>query len=160
MSFWPTYARHGHCHNLALMFQYSEYCIIVLLKLPSIIKSRAIYESQNKSCARLSPKSNRDRVKSCIGVVSFAHINSSHNFNGAKHFTLIQQENMNFAGRYQLSGPSPFPVAKDEAEPSLPMRRNLGLRTKPNKNKVTKRRSSLTKRRRSSIRQTESSKKN
>lgn len=50
---------------------------------------------------------------------------------------------MNFAAKYYYyySGPSPYPVAKDEDEPSLPMRRNLGLRTKPNnkKNKGHKR---------------------
>jgi hypothetical protein len=61
---------------------------------------------------------------------------------------------MIFAGRYQFSGSSPFPVAKDEDAPSLPMQRNLGLRVKPKKDKVNKRRSSLTKRRRSSIRKT------
>lgn len=145
--------RHGHGHGRGDNLPPTP------LRTPSRLVVRACAKAKSESCAGLSPKqvvcrieSDESRIEtrsSYEATCSMLTFCSQFHKSNQLHINLIII--MNFAGRYQLSGPSPFPVAKDENAPSLPMRRNLGLRVKPNKTKA-KKRSSLTKRRHSRVR--------
>jgi hypothetical protein len=141
------------CQSLALKIQFSHHDIIVKKRQPSI--QIVCQNESDESCPRRTSWKEPSQDVRVSPVAAFA-LCSTHNFINQTHFTPIQHKiNMNFSGRYQPSGPSPFPVAKDQDEPSLPMRRKLGLRSQPNKNE-NKRRSSVTKRTQWSNRSTHS----